>query len=77
MTDKINYNKVPVFYCKKCLSLSVFSEDAEEPSEEGRTTDEFKYCLNCGEHHIGITTISVWDTMYQEKYGIKYLNETL
>ena len=77
MTEEINYNKIPVFYCKKCLSLAVYCEDADEPSEEGKNTNELKYCLDCGEHNIGTTTINVWERLYQEKYGVKYLDEEL
>lgn len=75
MNTNNKYNKIPVFYCKNCLSLSVYCEDIEGPSEEGIMDDEFKYCNFCGGVNIGAILFSNWQAKYVEKYGINFLEE--
>lgn len=55
------YNKIPVFFCKKCLSLNikVMGED-------------FDFCEDCGSTDIDQTDIYTWEKMYEQKYGKKF-----
>lgn len=57
------YNKEPVLYCKRCLSLAIMSE---------YDTD---YCKECGCTDIGSTSIEHWQEMYEEKYHKKYIED--
>ena len=57
--SKEDYNKEPVFYCKKCLSLAIIAYNEAGISE---------YCNNCGSTTIGITQIENWQKLYNEKY---------
>ena len=50
--DKIYYDSIPVFYCKKCLSLAIKYSDLGIP-----------YCLDCGSGIQGRTLISLWQEM--------------
>ena len=54
------YNNVPVFYCKNCLSLKIRDVEHIEDSE---------YCDECGSTDIGTAHIKEWDAMYVAKYG--------
>ena len=58
--SKEDYNNVPVYYCKDCLSLLIHQYDIH--------TD---YCAKCGNTDIGVTTIDKWEKMYFDKYGKK------
>lgn len=62
---KEDYNKEPVMYCKKCLSLKI--RDAGLP--------DLLYCDECGSAEILTTTIDEWETLYRNKYGFKYLDK--
>jgi hypothetical protein len=53
-----------VWYCKGCLSLRILELD-----------EETLYCDDCGCADIGEATIDEWDTMYQKKYNVKFLNK--
>jgi Fe2+ or Zn2+ uptake regulation protein len=57
-----DYNKEPIFYCKKCLSLAI------------RGVDEMLYCDTCGNTEIASTDVETWNKMYENKYGVKYIN---
>ena len=65
---KEEYNSIPVYYCKECLSLAVMNVARMEDA---------CYCDACGGTDIGKTSIEEWEAMYQKKYGFKYLNNTL
>ena len=58
--NKMEYNNVPVFYCKNCLSLLI--RDVEH-------IDNSEYCDECGSTDIGTASIEDWDAMYVAKYG--------
>lgn len=60
--EQIDYNAEPVFYCTHCLSLAV------------KTVATFNFCDPCGSTDIAEINIHTWEKMYEEKYGIKYLN---
>lgn len=58
-----DYNKEPVVYCKRCLSLAIRTEDGTE------------YCDKCGSTEIESANIFDWEKMYEQKYGGSYLNK--
>lgn len=62
-TSKEQYNKEPVVFCKHCLSLKV------------RISGNLDYCDDCGCTELGETDIHHWEELYEQKYGIKYLNK--
>ena len=63
---KEEYNKEPVYYCKKCLSLKIGYVAVLEGSE---------YCEDCNSTNIGKAPIEEWDKMFFKKYGYHYLDE--
>ena len=64
---KEEYDNIPVYYCKSCLSLRVMSiRDSSDSS--------MNYCDECGNTEIGETSIQEWEEMYKRKYGFDYLN---
>lgn len=67
---KEQYNDVPVFYCKECLSLNVRSVLASGILE-------LDYCDDCGGTIMEETHIEKWKELYKERYGFDYLNNTL
>ena len=58
------YNDIPVLYCKHCLSLRIRNISFIEDSD---------YCDQCGSTEVGKSSIEDWETLYEEKYGHKYL----
>ena len=62
MEEKIYYNEIPVFYCKKCLSLRI------------ELIGDLEYCDKCGSTNIDEAHINYWDKLYRQKYGKPYLN---
>lgn len=67
--NKVDYNSVPVFYCRHCLSLRVKSMDEEHDIEF------LDYCDDCGSTDIGQANIHDWEDMYRKKYGKDFLTE--
>ena len=63
---KEEYNKEPVYYCKKCLSLKIGYVAVLDGSE---------YCEDCNSTNIGKAPIEEWDKMFFNKYGYHYLEE--
>lgn len=61
--DTIDYNKEPVFYCDKCLSLKI------------RGIEDCNYCDDCGSTEVKQTSIEEWENLYMQKFGIKYINK--
>lgn len=62
--SKEDYEKIPVAYCRNCLSLNIMKIDDDDP--------ELDYCDECGSTSILVTDIAKWRELYKEKYG-KYL----
>lgn len=56
--SKEYYNKEPVIYCKKCLSLKIMS-----------LNDNIDYCDECGCTDTDSTDIETWRELYRKKYG--------
>lgn len=57
------YNDIPVFYCKKCLSLNI------------KSVIGMDYCDDCNSTNIEQCHIEEWEKMYQERYGYKLLDK--
>lgn len=55
---KEDYNNIPVYFCKECLSLLVRQYD-----------EKTNYCDKCGSTDIEVTTIDKWQELYKDKYG--------
>lgn len=65
MKKEKSYDDEPVYYCKRCLSLSIkqmpFMKDQD-------------YCGECGTTDIGVAeNIEEWKEMYRKKYGHDYV----
>ena len=57
---KEEYNQIPVFYCRKCLSLKIRNVERIDNSE---------YCDDCGSTDIAQASVDEWDAMYVARYG--------
>ena len=55
--EKIDYNNIPVYYCKHCLSLKI------------KSVGDVDYCAHCGSTDIDQGHIKYWQKVYREKYG--------
>ena len=62
--ENIDYDSIPVYYCKNCLSLRILDIDAMEECDYG---DE------CGSTEIAKSTIDEQESLYKEKYKHKYV----
>lgn len=62
--DKESYNDEPVYFCKRCLSLSIRKMPLIENQD---------YCAECGATDIAEADIEEWKKMYREKYGHDYI----
>lgn len=56
--DKEEYNREPVFYCKRCGSLAIKYTEGEIVVD---------YCNDCKGTDIGITRIDTWDKLYNKE----------
>lgn len=63
--NKEEYNKVPIYYCDKCLSLRIFNVPC---------LDESEYCDECGSTNILRGQIEDWEKLYIARYGHSFLN---
>lgn len=63
---KEEYNKEPIYYCAKCLSLKI---------RDIPYIPESEYCDECGSTNVVQTQIDQWEQMYENKYGYKFLNK--
>lgn len=62
-----DFNSVPVFYCKHCLSLNIKLVD------DSVDADYLDFCDECGSTEIDTTDIYTWEKMYEQKYGRNFL----
>ena len=62
-SKKEEYNKEPVHYCPRCLSLEIKAD-----------IGDYSYCNHCGSTSIEVTDIFSWEKLYKERYGIRYLD---
>lgn len=65
--DNVDYDSIPVCYCKHCLSLNIKSVD------ESIDTDYLDFCDDCGSTEIENTDIHSWERLYEQKYGRNFL----
>lgn len=65
---KEEYDKIPVLYCKNCLSLRIMGV----PS-----IDDASFCDDCGSSDVEQCTIEEWQKMYKDRYGFDFLDNTL
>ena len=65
--SNVDYNAIPVFYCKHCLSLNIKTVD------ESIDAEYLDFCANCGSTEIEKTDIHTWEKMYEQKYGKNFL----
>jgi len=72
MSD-INYNKLPVIVCRQCLSIAIKCDDAIEPANEETSSDEYRYCMDCGSIETYKLSFNTWETRFEERYGLKFL----
>lgn len=61
---KDEYDKEPVFYCKRCLSLNIKGYD-----------DELLYCDECGSTDIDTALIHDWMKLYKDRYNEYYIDK--
>lgn len=62
--EHIDYNSLPVYYCKNCLSLKILDIDP---------ISQASYCDDCGSTEIAVGTIEDWESLYELKYKHKYV----
>lgn len=60
------YNDIPVYYCKNCLSLKVKTVMIDS---------DLDYCDDCGSTEIGEAHIEEWKDLYRKRYGFDYINK--
>lgn len=62
--SKSEYNKEPVYFCSKCLSLRILTIGKAQEN----------YCDSCGSMKISSSSFEEWENKYINKYGHKYVN---
>lgn len=64
---QLEYNNIPVKYCKHCLSLAI---------KGIQSTEEFDYCDTCGSVDIAECSIEEWEELYKNAHnGRRYLED--
>lgn len=63
---KEQYNDEPVHYCAFCLSLKI-------KTVAGGTLG-LDHCDECGGTDIQTAHISEWEKLYEQRYGVKYID---
>ena len=66
MSRKKDYDEEPVFYCERCLSLSI----KQIPFSENQY-----YCSECGATNIESAVIEEWEAMYRKKHGHDFVEK--
>jgi len=61
MEEDVDYNKEPVYYCTRCLSLYI------------RNIGDLDYCEKCGSTSIQETQIEDWEEKYKNKFNKSFL----
>jgi len=59
-----DYNNIPVYYCKHCMSLGV----KEMIGTEG-------YCINCGSTDIEYVDFDEYKSLYKIRFGKELTNK--
>ena len=71
VTRTDDFNNVPVHYCKTCLGLGL--KDVKFPNKT-ETQSVVTYCISCGNTDTDTAHIGLWEELYEEKYGKKFLD---
>jgi len=58
-----DYDSEPIAFCAKCYSLKIKHEDSLD----------IDYCGECGCSEIKEAPVHVWENLYEQKYGKKYV----
>ena len=61
--NKEEYNNIPVYYCKHCLSLGIVEDHSEV------------YCTHCNGTQIEERSFEDWQQLYKLKYGKPYITK--
>lgn len=67
-TCKEQYNDIPVYYCKSCLSLGI---------KTVIVGSDLDFCSECGSTDTGQAHIEEWKKLYRERYGFDFLTKEL
>lgn len=71
--SKQEYNDIPVFYCKRCLSLLI-SHPLISKIKKPEEVDDFDFCCECSSSDIGQCSIEEWEEMYKKAHnGVSFL----
>lgn len=62
--EKSEYNDIPVYFCKSCLSLRILNDTGLEGLD---------YCDSCGSTSVDSTDIDTWTRLHEIRYGFNYL----
>lgn len=60
---KEEYNDIPVYYCKNCLSLAIL-----------RDGDTGCFCNDCGNTDTSMSNIDTWEFLYEQEFGELFLD---
>lgn len=71
----MDYNKLPVITCKKCFSINIWCDSSTEPAEEGKHSDEYRYCRECGSVEVMNMAFETWEDKYERAYGKKFIEQ--
>ena len=66
-SPKENYNNIPVYYCRDCLSLAILRVPGMKDA---------CYCDTCGSTDIAEASIEEWEALYKQKHGFSQLNNS-
>ena len=61
--DNDVYDSEPIIFCARCLSLKIKHEDIIDAD----------YCADCGSSNVRVASLSEWESLYEQKYGHKYV----
>lgn len=68
LTVKDASNRVPITYCKTCLSIHIKTVELENDQS-------VDYCVPCGNTDLEEASIQGWEDLYKEKYGERFLTK--
>ncbi len=75
VTQKQDYNNVPVAYCKTCLSLAVVEVNLSSSVATDDTIPKICYCSKCSNTEVEEAHITEWEEKYEQRFGKKFLDE--
>ena len=60
---KEEYNDIPVYFCKNCLSLAII-----------RNGEKDCFCGECGNTETSMASIDTWEFLYEQEFGELYVD---